>query len=110
MTIVDQQHAAQLVTEKGRAYKYDAIECMMNDLNNWNRPSVKFYLVSDFSNPGQLTDAIKAQFLITEKIPSPMGANLTAFADEKSRSKMTDSVGGEVLYWEQLKEKFKNEN
>ncbi len=32
MTIVDKQHAAQMVTEKGRVYKYDAIECMLNDL------------------------------------------------------------------------------
>ena len=31
MTIVDKQHAAELVTSKGKAYKYDAIECMIDD-------------------------------------------------------------------------------
>lgn len=106
MTIVDQQHAAQLVTEKGRAYKYDAIECMMNDLSEWSRPAVKHYLVSDYANPGELTDALEAKYLISEAIPSPMGAHLTAFASESTRQKTQDSVGGEALQWIGLKEKF----
>ena len=110
MTIVDQQHAAQLVTEKGRVYKYDAIECMMNELNNWNRPTVKYYLVADFTNPGELTDATQAMFLISERLPSPMGGNLTAFKEEQSGNKMLDSVGGESLYWDGLMERYKNKN
>ena len=73
MTIVDQQHAAQLVTEKGKNYKYDAIECMINELNQWERPPVKFHLVADFANPGTMTDALSASYLISEEIPSPMG-------------------------------------
>ena len=44
MTIVDRQHAAELVTVKGKAFKYDAIECMMNHLKRWNHPEVKFHL------------------------------------------------------------------
>lgn len=30
MTIVDKQHAAQVVTKKGKAYSFDAIECMVH--------------------------------------------------------------------------------
>ena len=29
MTIVDRQHAAEFVTKKGKAFKFDATECMM---------------------------------------------------------------------------------
>ena len=106
MAIVDRQHAAQLVTEKGRVYNYDAIECMMNDLNQWDRPAVKFYLVSDYTNPGRLTDARDAQYLISEAIPSPMGANLSAFNDRVSMEKLFDSVGGETLGWVELLKRF----
>lgn len=102
MTIVDQQHAAQLVTRKGRAYKYDAIECMINDLKRWESGELEHYLVSDFKNPGVLTDAKEASYLISEDIPSPMGANLSAFADEASLKKTFDSVGGQMLQWSQL--------
>ena len=43
MTIVDQIHATELVTEKGRIKVYDAIECMLYDLKE--NPSVKLIFV-----------------------------------------------------------------
>lgn len=104
MTIVDKQHAAQLVTQKGKNYKYDAIECMINDLNNWERPPVKFHLVADYSSPGELTDALMASYLISDEIPSPMGANLSAFSSESARNKTHQSVGGDKLNWEELRQ------
>lgn len=102
MTIVDQQHAAQLVTKKGRAYKYDAIECMVNDLKVWGRPEVELYLVADYEQPGKLIEAKKASYLISEKISSPMGANLSAFSSTNSRNKIYQTTGGFPLEWNQL--------
>lgn len=102
MTIVDKQHAAQLVTEKGRNYKYDAIECMINHLSKWNKPPVKIRLVADYANPGELTDAIHASYLISEEIPSPMGAFLSAFSSEQQRNHIHSSAGGEKMNWNQL--------
>ncbi len=102
MTIVDRQHAAQVVTQKGRAYKYDAIECMINDLKRWDSGEIKHYLVADYKNPGSLTDATRANYLISEAIPSPMGAFLSAFEEESNRQKAFDSVGGQMLHWSQL--------
>ncbi|MCV9387877.1 nitrous oxide reductase accessory protein NosL [Reichenbachiella ulvae] len=110
MTIVDQQHAAQLVTIKGRNYKYDAIECMVQDYLQWDRPDVKYFLVADYASPGQLTDAHQASYLISEAIPSPMGAHLTAFATEDDRTETHDSVGGKSLDWPQLIQEIKNTN
>jgi hypothetical protein len=106
MTIVDKQHAAQIVTEKGKNYKYDAIECLMNDLKNWDRPPVKDLLVADYEQPGQLVSATASHFIITEKISSPMGAFLTAFALEASRDKTLQQLGGKSLNWDQLKKHF----
>ncbi|WP_202615323.1 nitrous oxide reductase accessory protein NosL [Algoriphagus kandeliae] len=103
MTIVDKQHAAQIVTSKGRNYKYDAIECMVYDLNNWDRPAPSKILVADYAVPGELTKATDASFLITEKIPSPMGAFLTAFALESELNKTHQSAGGDKLSWEEVK-------
>ena len=33
MNIVDQNHSAQYVTKKGKQFKFDAIECMVNEVN-----------------------------------------------------------------------------
>ena len=108
MTIVDNQHAAQLVTEKGRNYNYDAIECMINDLESWDKPDIEFFLVTDYANPGKLFNAEKASYLISNNIPSPMGAFLSAFEDQNEIEKTKENAGGEVFTWVEVKEKLKN--
>ncbi len=109
MTLVDKQHAAQFVTEKGKVYRYDAIECMMNDLASAeaeNKPPVKFYMVADYANPGELIEASKAHFLITQGIPSPMGGFLSAFAERADLEEILEEHGGETLSWTQLQKKY----
>ena len=102
MTIVDRQHSAELVTVKGKAFKYDAIECMMNHLDEWDHPEVKYHLVADYSNPGVLIDAKNAHYVITEAIPSPMGRFLSAFESESARDEVVSQHGGQSYDWESL--------
>ena len=106
MTIVDKQHSAQVVTKTGKTYKYDAIECMMNDLVDWDKPEVKIYLVADYANPGKLIDASSASYLISEAIPSPMGEFLTAFEEPSKRNETQQRASGQSLDWSELKSKF----
>ncbi|GAB4230092.1 MAG: hypothetical protein Tsb0034_01860 [Ekhidna sp.] len=105
MTIVDRQHAAEIVTVKGKAFKYDAIECMMNDLAKWEGPEVAFYLTNDYTNPGDLIDATSAHYLISEDIPSPMGEFLTAFSDPGERAVYEKEITSS-LNWSELKKEF----
>ena len=107
MNIVDRQHAAEIVTTKGKAFKYDAIECMMQDRKNWKEADIAFYLMTDYSTPGNLVDATKASYLISEGIPSPMGANLTGFESIEKATKVHAEKGGELLSWTALKVKIK---
>ena len=106
MTIVDRQHAAQLVTKTGKAFKYDAIECMLNDLKEWEHPEVQHYLVADYANPGKLTDATNASYLISKSIPSPMGEFLTAFESADKRNEVKKDAAGMALDWPTLKAEF----
>ncbi len=106
MTIVDRQHSAQLVTVKGRSYKYDAIECMMNHLRDWDHPEVKYYLVADYSEPGVLVDACEASYLVSEAIPSPMGEFLSAFREKEVRDRALTENDGDSMDWEALKQEF----
>ena len=106
MTIVDKQHAAQVVIKTGKAFKYDAIECMLNDLKEWEHPEIRHYLVADYANPGVLTDASTAAYLISQDIPSPMGEFLTAFENEDKRNETVQNVSGTALDWNGLKVEF----
>lgn len=103
MTIVDRQHAAELVTKKGRVYKFDAIECMLNYLDNdGTQAAFAHLLVNDYFAPGRLLSAQAAYYLISEAVPSPMGAYLSGFAQEQAARDLQQEKGGTVYNWENL--------
>ncbi len=106
MSIVDSQHASQIVTEKGKSFKYDAIECMMNHLRNWDQVSPKLYLVTTYDSPAKMVDATTAHYLVTPSIPSPMGEFLTAFEDERNRTESMEDGEGKAMDWNSLKMEF----
>ena len=109
MNIVDKQHMAQYVTQKGKAFKFDAIECMVNQLNSSEKgeDNLAFVLVANYAHPGQLTNAHVANFLISTKIKSPMGANLTAFEKLEELEKALGNGPGEIYSWSELKNHMK---
>ncbi|MEO9964978.1 MAG: nitrous oxide reductase accessory protein NosL [Reichenbachiella sp.] len=104
MTIVDQSHAAQIVTQKGRSYKYDAIECMIQSSRQWDSGELKFILITDYISPKKLIDATSAYYLISENIPSPMGAYLSGFEFENERNKFLRRSSDRTLSWNELKQ------
>ena len=107
MTVVDKTHAAQFVTKKGKAYMFDAIECLTMKINKENNEeNLEFILVADYVNPGKLVDAKKATYLISKKIKSPMGANLSAFFDKKIAEQYLEQKGGKLYNWNSLKKHF----
>jgi copper chaperone NosL len=106
MTIVDHQHAAQIVTDKGKAYKFDAIECMLNYLKENKDINPELYLVNDFMNPGQLIDATKATYLISKNISSPMGEYLSAFQSKEAAGKTKMKYEGKLYTWEAILDYF----
>ena len=109
MTIVDKVHAAEFVTSKGKVYKFDATECMINFLKDFEDASeVELYLTNNYSEPEALIDATKATFLISENIPSPMGAFLSAFKSKAEAEKILSEKGGTLYSWNELLAHFKN--
>ncbi|MGB5497651.1 MAG: nitrous oxide reductase accessory protein NosL [Maribacter sp.] len=107
MTIVDRQHAAEIVTKKGKAFKFDAVECMVNHLKDIEVSIVELFLVNDFMDPGTLIDAKKATFLISKDIPSPMGEYLSAFQSRNEAENVETENKGKLYSWEELLTKFK---
>ena len=107
MTIVDQQHAAQFITKKGKPFKFDATECMLNHLKEIDKATIALFLVNDYNVPGELIDAKKATYLISNNIPSPMGEFLTAFATKKEAEIAQTKNQGNLFTWEELQSRFR---
>ena len=108
MTISDIKFGAEIITKKGKVHKFDAVECMMNSLSQENiklRDAGGFFVI-DAANPKQFTDAVKAVYLVSENFPSPMGANLSSFANRTDAEKFRNDFGGELISWQGLLKKF----
>jgi len=108
MTIVDKVHAAEIVTQKGKVYKFDATECMVNFMEEFDTSEIALYLSNNYTEPEQLIDATKATFLISKNIPSPMGAFLSAFKNKADAEKTQAEKGGTLYNWTDLLAHFKD--
>lgn len=104
MIITDRLHAAQVVNSKGRAYKYDAIECMIMDIKDKNPADIGMLLVTDYTKPEALIDAITATYLVSINLPSPMGANLLAVADKNQAKELQSKHTGNLYDWTQIQQ------
>nr|WP_262902006.1 nitrous oxide reductase accessory protein NosL [Winogradskyella vincentii] len=107
MTIVTKTHAAQMVTDKGKQYKFDAIECMIRFLDDkQNLISKSNLLITDYNAPGTMTNAKTANYVICEEISSPMGANLTGFATKSNVKELINSSSAEFYDWDGIFKKL----
>jgi len=102
MTIVDKLHAAEIVTKKGKIYKFDATECMIHFLEDVDQSTTQMFLTNHYLEPETLIDATKATFLISKNIPSPMGAFITAFENKTDAETVQSEKNGTLYTWEEL--------
>jgi len=103
MTIVDRQFAAELVTSKGRVYKFDAIECLLDWTEQNPETEIHVSLVNDYTGQGELVDATGCTYLISKQLPSPMGAFLSAYARGADAELYKERNEGELYSWEELR-------
>ena len=103
MTIVDKIHGAELITDKGKVFKFDATECMLNYVADGHEAEAASFLTNHYETPTALISATEATFLISDNLPSPMGAYLTAFESAAQAEKVQAEIGGELYTWEALK-------
>lgn len=104
MTIVEKGHAAQIVTSKGKNFKFDASECLINYLDREQNESDMLHMLSaNYLNPGEMINVHEASFIISENIPSPMGGFLSALASKEEAEKLKEEFGGDVYNWAEVK-------
>ena len=103
MTIVDDRYAAELVTRKGRAFKFDDVVCMKQYLKEQDPEGESLFFVEDYLRTrGEPIDATKALYLKHEFFASPMNGDYAAFADQAEARGLMDSLKVPPLRWENL--------
>ena len=108
MTIVGQIHGAEIVTDKGKVYTFDAVECMIDYKNDMSKEIPQLFLTNHYHTPKELISAEEALFLISEKLPSPMGEFITAFKSKAAAELAQKELDGKIYTWLELLEQQSN--
>lgn len=99
MSISDGHFGSEIITKKGRVYKFDDMGCMLHYISENEQGNVAAYYINDFSKENVLIDATKAWFIHHESLKSPMGGNIAAFADKADAQKIADEKQISVEDW-----------
>lgn len=109
MTLMDHKFGTELVTDKGKIFVFDDINCMLQylDSEEGNTQTYKHTLVTDYLNPGQLLDANSAHYLKSEEFKTPMASQVAAFGDFETLKEHKAQTNGVYLAWGELLTQFK---
>ena len=101
MQISDNRYGSEIVTDKGKVFKFDEVGCMIEYamVKNFIGDENQKFLVTDFATPETFIDATTAFFVQNDNFRSPMGSNVMAFESEVSRQKFVAESGGSLLNW-----------
>lgn len=108
MTLMDQHFGAEIVTKKGKAYKFDDLNCFVRFLHANTVPSdqITERYVINYAQPGALIPAESAAFLHSEQVKSPMASQTAAFVSLAELGKVKAQLDGEVWDWPKLQTAF----
>ena len=105
MTIMDKRFAAEILTSKGRAIKFDDLGCLLKYIKEaYVADDNARIFVADYNNPNdEFLDAHKAIYIQSDQLKSPMGGNYASLSTMALAKKMNTTLNSTLLDWNNLK-------
>jgi copper chaperone NosL len=109
MTLMDPKFGAEIVTKKGKVYKFDDVNCMLGFYHSdfEEQGNISHLLVINFAQSNQLIDATNSWYLKSELIRSPMASGIAAFATEEEYSLYKKEWKAILMSWGETNTQFK---
>lgn len=104
MTIADKKYGTELITQKGRVYKFDDIKCMVGYARE-NQLSDSRFFVPDFHSPNALIPVESAFFIKGGTIESPMAGNIAAFSQKAKAEQAAKTMEAKIINWNEILKK-----
>lgn len=106
---MDPHHGAEVVTQKGKIYIFDDVNCLMSFLESEEAKGneLKHILIANYDQPESLSDATISFYLKSEAFKTPMASNIIAFSDYETLKKYKKEHGGVYMAWGELVTQFK---
>ena len=109
MTLMDTKFGAEIVTKKGKVFKFDDVNCMLGFYHSdfESQGDIAHLLVVNFAQPTKLIDATNSWYLKSELIRSPMASGIAAFAVEEEYSLYKKEWKAILMSWGETNTQFK---
>lgn len=107
MTIANGKFGAELITKKGRYYKFDDLACMVQFAKSNTVVPYQSFFVSDYLKDNTLIPAETAFFIKSDKINSPMRGNMAAFSAATQQSEYGKKFEAQTLNWSEVYNAYK---
>lgn len=109
MTLSDKRFGAEIVTKKGKVFKFDDLNCLVAYLkkSGINEQDIAQILTVDFKKTALLIDIQKAYFLQNEGLKSPMRGDVASFSSQSDLDGVKTTIGGgKEMTWPEVKAGF----
>jgi len=104
MIIVDPKFGGEIVTKKGKIYKFDDTHCVAAFLEHRRveLSNIRHTLFLDY-NDGEFVKVKAAEFVVSSLLRSPMGGNAAAFKNKTDANrKAAELEGSKMTNWATL--------
>ncbi|CAM3874916.1 nitrous oxide reductase accessory protein NosL [Flavobacterium sinopsychrotolerans] len=105
MTIADGKYAAEVISEKGRVFKFDDIMCMIHYGKENSNTKMTAHYVNDYTQDNVLIPAKTAFFLSGGTVQSPMRGGIIAFSSENEAKEFGIKLKAKPVTWEAVSTK-----
>ena len=105
MTIMDPKFGGEIVTKKGKVYKFDDTHCVAVFLERRGVELIDIHqtLFVEYNEPHEFVKVKSAEFVVSSQIKSPMGGNAAAFKNETAAKKKSAEIeGSKTTNWATL--------
>jgi len=104
MPFGDSRFGAELITSKGKIYKFDDAHCLKSFISESGKATnnSKIYFV-DFSGNHSFIEAPQALYLKSAAFRTPMNGNIAAFQSKDSLRIAKQKFGGTQVKWDEIK-------
>ena len=109
MNVSDTRFGGEVMTRKGKVYKFDDLHCLTSFLESGalQENEISNIYTINYNKPNTFINVHNASFVVGPEVKSPMGSNAAGFESKPLAESFSSNGQVEILDWEPLKSKIK---
>jgi copper chaperone NosL len=109
MSIMTGKFGGEIITRKGKLYKFDDLHCMAAFLQErkLSEKEIQTILTADYNRENHFLDINTAFFVTAHQLRSPMNSQTAGLSNREEANKLAATTSGSVTSWKDLIVKLK---